>query len=86
MALHQTVRDLASTQRTVDELLQLLCGVFAIFRVGEPDTIAMLNQVIRSDVDLLQIAAHVRHAQIADVAVGEAFPLLLRELRIQNSL
>ncbi|KAK5069158.1 hypothetical protein LTR64_008690 [Lithohypha guttulata] len=47
--------------------------MIAILRVGAPDTISDLLDMIRSGVDLSLLAAHARNARLSDPAIEESF-------------
>lgn len=73
IANQRNVQDLASTQYDLEKHRHLLGGILATIRAGNPEANADLVRVIRSGVDLSQLAAHVRNECRANLMIQEAF-------------
>lgn len=73
IANQRNLHDLVETQTNLERHQQLLGGIVAILRMGDIGDVDDLLAVIRSGVDLSQLAAHVRNARRANPAVDEAF-------------
>ena len=73
IANQRNVQDLADTQLDLDRHRQLLGGIIATIRVGDDEANIDLVRVIRSGVDLSQLAAHVRNECRANLAIQKAF-------------
>lgn len=73
IANQRNVQDLADTQFDLDKHRQLLGGIIATIRAGDDEANTDLVRVIRSGVDLSQLAAHVRNECRATMAIQKAF-------------
>lgn len=67
------MQDLAETQLDLERHRQLLGGIIATIRVGDDEANRDLYRVIRSGVDLSQIAAHVRNECRANIEIQHAY-------------
>lgn len=73
IANQRNVQELADTQLQLERQRQLLGGIIAVVRVGDANANNDLARVIRSGVDLSQLAAHVRNECRASRAIQQAF-------------
>ncbi|KAK5052553.1 hypothetical protein LTR84_002418 [Exophiala bonariae] len=73
IANQRNVQDLAETQLDLERHRQLLGGIIATIRVGDDEANRDLYRVIRSGVDLSQIAAHVRNECRANIEIQQAY-------------
>lgn len=73
IANQRNVQDLAETQIDLERHRQLLGGIIATIRVGDDEANRDLYRVIRSGVDLSQIAAHVRNECRANMEIQRTF-------------
>ena len=73
IANQRNVQDLASTQYDLEKHRHLLGGILATIRAGNAEANADLVRVIRSGVDLSQLAAHVRNECRSNMMIQEAF-------------
>jgi len=73
IANHRTVRELADNQIDLEKHQQLLGGMIAIIRAGGHTITEDLIRVIRSSVDLSQLAAHIRNECRANISIQRAF-------------
>jgi hypothetical protein len=64
---------LAEARRDLEKHRQLLGGIIATIRAGDSDANNDLTRIIRTDVDLSQLAAHVRNECRTSVAVQQAY-------------
>ena len=67
------MHELLEAQANVESYQHLLGGMLATFRAGDPAENEDLLAVIRSGVDLSQLAAHVRNARRANAAIHQAY-------------
>lgn len=67
------MHDLLEAQTSLERYKHLLGGMLATFRAGDPEENEDLLAVIRSGVDLSQLAAHVRNARRASAAIDQAY-------------
>jgi hypothetical protein len=67
------VQELVDTHVQLERHKQLLGGILAIVKVGDYNANDDLARVIRSDVGLSQLAAHVRNECRSNVAIQQAF-------------
>ncbi|OCT53537.1 putative C6 finger domain protein [Cladophialophora carrionii] len=73
IANQRNVQELADKQLDLEKHQQLLGGIIATIRAGGFSATEDLVRVIRSDVDLSQLAAHVRNECRANMAIQQAF-------------
>ncbi|KAI1610346.1 hypothetical protein EDD37DRAFT_24157 [Exophiala viscosa] len=73
IANQRNVQELADTQIQLERHKQLLGGMIAIVKAGDYDANSDLNRVIRSGVDLSQLAAHVRNECRSNLAIQQSF-------------
>ncbi|OAP65279.1 hypothetical protein AYL99_01251 [Fonsecaea erecta] len=73
IANHRTAQELADKQLALDRQQQLLGGIIATVRAGGYSATEDLIRVIRSGVELSQLAAHVRNECRANIAIQQAF-------------
>lgn len=73
IANQRNVQELADTHVQLERHRQLLGGIIAIVKAGDAHANEDLARVIRSDVDLSQLAAHVRNECRANVSIQQAF-------------
>ena len=73
IANQRNVQDLADAYLDLEKHRQLLGGIIATIRVGDAEANEDLVRVIRSKVDLSQLAAHVRNECRANMAIQRAF-------------
>lgn len=73
IANQRNVQDLAETQVDLERHRQLLGGIIATIRVGDEEANRDLVRVIRSGVDLSQVAAHVRNECRANIEIQQAY-------------
>lgn len=73
VANQKNIQDLANTQNHLERHRELLGGILAIFRAGSVDSAEDLVAIIRSGLDLSQLAAHVRNARRANAAIDTSF-------------
>jgi hypothetical protein len=67
------VEELAVTQQQMERYKQLLGGILAIIRAGDMDANRDLTYMIRSGVELSQLAAHVNNGYRANSAIQQAY-------------
>jgi hypothetical protein len=67
------VKELAVTQHQMERYKQLLGGIIAIIRAGDMDANRDLIHMIRSGVELSQLAAHVNNGCRANRAIQRAY-------------
>lgn len=67
------MQDLAEAQEDLERHRQLLGGIIATIRVGDFRANQELIQLIRADVDLSQIAAHVRNECRSNHEIQQAY-------------
>jgi len=73
IANQKNILDLTEAQTNLEKHQQLLGGIIAICRVGSDETCGDLVGMIRSGVDLSQLAAHVRNARRANPDIESSF-------------
>ncbi|KIW16264.1 hypothetical protein PV08_06315 [Exophiala spinifera] len=73
IANQRNVQELADTQVQLERHRQLLGGILAIVKAGDANANEDLARVIRSGVDLSQLAAHVRNECRANTSIQVAF-------------
>jgi hypothetical protein len=73
IANQRNVQELADKQLDLEKHQQLLGGIIATIRAGGFSATEDLIRAIRSDVDLSQLAAHVRNECRANMAIQQAF-------------
>ncbi|KIW73494.1 hypothetical protein PV04_01607 [Phialophora macrospora] len=73
IANQRNVQELADKQLDLEKHQQLLGGIIATIRAGGFSATDDLIRTIRSDVDLSQLAAHVRNECRANIAIQQAF-------------
>ncbi|OAL32895.1 hypothetical protein AYO20_07686 [Fonsecaea nubica] len=73
IANHRTAQELADKQLALERHQQLLGGIIATVRAGGFNATEDLLRVIRSGVELSQLAAHVRNECRANIAIQQAF-------------
>ncbi|KIW96008.1 uncharacterized protein Z519_03074 [Cladophialophora bantiana CBS 173.52] len=73
IANHRTVQELADKQIALERHQQLLGGIIATVRAGSFNATDDLLRVIRSGVELSQLAAHVRNEVRTNIAIQQAF-------------
>lgn len=73
IANQRNVQELADKQLDLEKHQQLLGGIIATIRGGGYSATEDLIRVIRSNVDLSQLAAHVRNECRANIAIQQAF-------------
>lgn len=71
IAHQETAHELKEAQENQARLRQLLGGILATIQVGGPQATDELLTTIRSDVNLSQLAAHVRNARRLDQTVDD---------------
>jgi len=73
IANQRNVQELADAQLDLERHKQLLGGIIATIRVGDYEANNDLVRIIRSGVDLSQLAAHVRNECRANLAIQRAY-------------
>jgi len=73
IANQRNVQELADTHVQLERHRQLLGGIIAIVKAGDYNANNDLARVMRSDVDLSQLAAHVRNECRSNIAIQQAF-------------
>ncbi|EXJ89485.1 hypothetical protein A1O3_02552 [Capronia epimyces CBS 606.96] len=73
IANQRNVHELAETQVQLERHKQLLGGMIATIRAGDFDANSDLIRVVRSGVDLSQLAAHVRNECRSNVSIQQAY-------------
>ncbi|KEF59645.1 uncharacterized protein A1O9_04491, partial [Exophiala aquamarina CBS 119918] len=73
IANQRNVHDLAESQVNLKRHQQLLGGIIATLKAGDDESTRDLIRVIRSGVDLSQVAAHVRNECRANVEIQHAY-------------
>jgi hypothetical protein len=73
LANQRNVQELAEKQLDLEKHQQLLGGIIATIRAGTITAQEDLLRVIRSNVDMSQLAAHVRNECRANVAIQQAY-------------
>lgn len=73
IANQRNVQDLLEAQTNLERHKQLLGGIIATLRAGDLQENDDMVAMIRSEVDLSQLAAHVRNARRANPSIDQAF-------------
>jgi len=73
IANQRNVQELAGAHQDLERCKQLLGGIIATIRAGDFNANNDLVRLIRSEVDLSQLAAHVRNECRANVAIRHAY-------------
>ncbi|KIX93384.1 uncharacterized protein Z520_10803 [Fonsecaea multimorphosa CBS 102226] len=73
IANHRTAQELVDKQLALERHQQLLGGIIATVRAGGFNATEDLLRVIRSGVELSQLAAHVRNECRANIAIQQAY-------------